>query len=487
MIGQLVAGKQGGQFTVIREIGRGGFGVVYLAEDKRNHPYALKVISPVSDPAVQLSFEQEIQSTSGLVHQNLLAIVDYGMCDVGGEQGLFALSEYCPDGDYRHRLAGRSEVQSTESVVSDFRQILAGLHVLHSRIIHRDLKPENVLLSGAVLKIGDFGLAKFVDEATRTLSFKGSGTPRYMAPEVWLAQRATPAADLYALGIMLFEAVTGQPPFTAKDLNEFREKHLYVQAPRAKLLNNKVPDVVDGVIRRLLAKEPQQRYQAANEVLNALQEVPAPSQPEIAEIAARMRQHHDAAEAASLERERQVQAKRDSMARNRLKEQEVIDFVEEAVDEINRYLPETKVEKRNTHNGREYSFRGRVLHVHFFHPGELYANPTVPGRMQTLKNRDVVHGGHIEIKEGGNDREGWNLVLVRPLESLYGEWRIVETRVSGLTGRTTPYEPVATNAALFADNLACHWAPAMHTFVLKDKPLERSDILKILQIFIPKV
>jgi serine/threonine protein kinase len=485
MIGQQVNGKQGGQFTIIREIGRGGFGVVYLAEDKAKQPYALKVISPVNDPTVRLSFEQEIQSTVGLTHQNLLAIVDYGTCDVGGQQGLFAVSEYCPDGDYRRKLSAGGGPRSTESVVSDFRQILDGLHVLHSRIIHRDLKPENVLLSGTVLKIGDYGLAKFVDEATRTFSFKGGGTPRYMAPEVWLAQRGIPATDLYAVGVMLFEAVTGQPPFMAMDLNEFREKHLYAQAPRAKSINNQVPDSVDGVIRKLLAKEPQQRDQTANEVLDALQVVPAPANPEIAEIAARMRQHHDAAEAQRLEQERRIQAGRDSIARNKLKEQEVLDRVEEAVDEINRHLAETKIEKRDKYSGREFWFRGCVLHLHFFQPEQLYPNSVRQALKDVLRARHVVHGGYIQIKDQGEHREGWNLVLVRPPESMYGEWRIVETRVSILTGRGTKYEPIATEATLFAENLAFHWMHAMHTYNLTDKALEHDDIVKILKVFIP--
>jgi hypothetical protein len=106
--------------------------------------------------------------------------------------------------------------------------------------------------------------------------------------------------------------------------------------------------------------------------------------------------------------------------------------------------------------------------------------------METLRKRHVVHGGYIEIKEGSEDREGWNLVLLRPPESMYGEWRIVESRVSALVPRRARYEPFATDAQLFADNLACHWAPAMHTFVLEDKLLEPSDIMKILDVFIPQ-
>ena len=105
--------------------------------------------------------------------------------------------------------------------------------------------------------------------------------------------------------------------------------------------------------------------------------------------------------------------------------------------------------------------------------------------MQTLHDKHAAHGGFIEIRENGEDREGWNLVLVRPPESLYGEWRIVETRVSALVGRRFRFEPAATEARLLADNLACHWAPAMHVYQLTDKPLERTDIVKILGVLVP--
>jgi hypothetical protein len=122
--------------------------------------------------------------------------------------------------------------------------------------------------------------------------------------------------------------------------------------------------------------------------------------------------------------------------------------------------------------------------LHFFLPGEMYENPEVPGRMGVLHKRHVVHGGYIEIQENGEDREGWNVVLVRPPESLYGQWILVETDVSALSGRSAKYKPFATQAKLFADNLACHWAPAIHVFVLKDKPLDSSDVVRILKVFV---
>lgn len=93
---------------MIREIGRGGFGIVYLAEDGDGQLYAVKLIAPVTDPAVRLSFEQELKSTAGLVHENLLGIVDNGDCAVGTQRGLFAVTEYCPDGDYRRTIVNYS-------------------------------------------------------------------------------------------------------------------------------------------------------------------------------------------------------------------------------------------------------------------------------------------------------------------------------------------------------------------------------------------
>jgi hypothetical protein len=106
--------------------------------------------------------------------------------------------------------------------------------------------------------------------------------------------------------------------------------------------------------------------------------------------------------------------------------------------------------------------------------------------MDTLRKKNAIHGGTIEIREHGEDHEGWNVVLVRPESDLYGEWRLVESRLSPLSGRGTKYEPIATNAQLFATNLGHHWMNTMHRFHLNDKPLEKSDIVKIMGVFIPK-
>jgi hypothetical protein len=251
-------------------------------------------------------------------------------------------------------------------------------------------------------------------------------------------------------------------------------------------VNANVPDLLDGIIKKLLSKPIQSRYQTADEVLVALQSVPKPADTIIIGLADRIRRHHDTAEAGALEQQKAAQEDRDSRARIKYMEQQLLELVQEVVDQLNSQLVETKISCRDRNNGHVFKFQGRELVIHFFSPDDLYANPLVPGRIATLKKHHAAHAGFIEIRENGEDCEGWNVVLVRPPDSLYGGWRLVETRLSPLTGRGTRYEPVATNAQLFADNLACHWSPSMHTYQLTDKELQKTDIVRILGTFIPK-
>lgn len=488
MVGHKVTGNSGRQYTIIREIGRGGFGIVYEAKIriKAKKSYALKTIFPLSDTNAQISFEKEIQSTLGLNHRNLLEITDHGICTVDNHQALFTISEYCPNGDFRKLLDSYANNWPGDlKVSSDFEQILAGLSTLHTKTIHRDLKPENIFLSGKTLKIGDFGLAKFVDEATRTLTFKGFGTPLYMAPEIWAGKHATAASDLYAVGVILFEAFVGNPPFASSDIQELRDMHLYTPAPRAKSSNPDIPEKIDSVIKKLLNKGPEQRYQTADDTLNALKDNLKPKDPNIADLASRLKQHHDKAEQQQLERKRAHTLQEDNLSRNKYMEKELLALFNSVVDDINSQLEETQILNINTQAGKEYRFRERSLFIHFFNPGEIFTNPEVPGRMDILRDKHVVHGGFVEIREGGQDHEGWNLVLVCSPQDPYGQWIIVETRPAVGINTSNQYEPMATQARLFADNLACHWMHTMHIFNLKDKPLEKDNVLDIFQVFIP--
>jgi hypothetical protein len=205
---------------------------------------------------------------------------------------------------------------------------------------------------------------------------------------------------------------------------------------------------------------------------------------DLGKIAARLQEQRDVEETQRKECARIEEEKRQDEVKSREQERELLGLVEEVVAALNAQAPEPLLAgKPGSGQDIEYRFGTRTLRMHFFRPGELYADPEVPGRMNTLRERHVVHGGYIEIQERGEDREGWNLVLVRRSDAERGEWRIVETDVSALTAKVARHRPFATQARLFADNLACHWHNTMHVYVLKDKPLERDDVVKILEVF----
>ena len=208
------------------------------------------------------------------------------------------------------------------------------------------------------------------------------------------------------------------------------------------------------------------------------------STPDLNKIAARMREQHAAEGAERQERARVEEETRQAAIWSREQEQQVLALIEEVVVELNAQSPEPLLRRDpGSGSGVVYRFGTRTLNAHFFRPGELHENPEVPGRMNTLRNRHAQHGGYIEIREHGEDRQGWNLVLLRPADANVGQWLIVETDFSAVVARVARYRPFATQARLFADNLACHWDNAMHVYVLRDKPLEREDIVRILGVF----
>jgi serine/threonine protein kinase len=481
-------GKLNGSYVLNNEISRGSYGIVYLAYDDDGTCLACKMIGPVNDQMYITSFNQEIASAIDLDNPNILKIVDYGDVLIDSSYWLFVLSEYCPDGNYRQVLNTYLVSQpSIDDVICDMRQMLNGLKALHSRIIHRDIKPENLLVANGVIKVADFGLAKFVDTATRSLTFKGLGSPLYMAPESWLVKRATPATDLYAIGVIFYEALTGEPPFRQIDINQLRDDHLYTSAPRVKIKNPSVPDYIDGMIKKLLIKDQNQRFQSADEIiadLDIFSNTPLPTT--VGTIIDRIRSHHDVSEELQLKEEQKIALQKSEQSMNLYMEKELTSMIDEVISEINSHLIETSIIRESNYKNISYRFGKRNLRIHFFTSGELFRDPEVPGRMVYLRKRHAVHGGFIEIQENGQDREGWNFVLTRSPDDTYGEWYIVETRMSGLSGHRTVYEPVATEARLFADNLACHWAHVMHIYNLTDKKLEREDIYKIVDVFIPK-
>ncbi len=479
--GDELIGEKGLKLKIGEEIGAGGFGTVYLGTKGKKEQYAVKVIMPVTNAQAELSFQKELNAAEGLSHENLLIPIDHGECESRRKKGLFVVYPYCADGNYRARL-DTFRGAPVETILADFDQILAGLSALHARLVHRDLKPENIMVDRKVLKIGDFGLTKFVDDATQSLTFKGSGTPLYMAPEVWERKAIGIPADLYAIGVMLFEALTGQPPFIADDARDLQRLHIYEPAPRARTVRAEVPFTVDGVIKKLLDKEPSRRFQTADEVRQALR-VGAAAKPTVSPAVEAMRKHHDAEEKMRLSQAQTAQVQNDTAARNKYMEQQVLDMFQEVVEELNVASPEVQIRTEGMHSGEmTYSFANRRLQIGFY-PHFPVEDRQYPGYAKSLREQHIVHGGHIMIDQHGEMLVGWNLVLTRPPESQYGEWRFVEVSMRGFSGKSFRNK----TAPLPGDEFTKAYSNrrAMDIYNIREHALSRDDVQRVVEHLIP--
>jgi len=279
----LSAGELIGPYTIIQLLGSGGTGEVWRARDERlGRDVAIKVLSPhfATDADRLRRFAEEARTAGALNHSNILTVYD-----VGEHHGIPYLVSECLEGQsLRERLdAGAMSVQQALAIGRD---IARGLAAAHARsIIHRDLKPENTFLNrdGAV-KILDFGLAKLqsslegVQTRThRTMTGVILGTAGYMAPEQINGETVDARADLFTLGVMLYEMLAGQQPFRRASTFESLHAVLTITPPALTSVNPQIPASLGRIVMRLLEKVPQPRFQSALDVLWALEQVDAGS------------------------------------------------------------------------------------------------------------------------------------------------------------------------------------------------------------------
>jgi predicted Ser/Thr protein kinase len=246
-------------------VGRGGMGVVYRATDVRlDRPVALKLIADdrASDDAFRERFEREARLTASLDHPNVIPVYA-----AGEEDGALFLAMRYVAGTDLHELLRRDGRLDAARAADIVRQVAEALDAAHAAgLVHRDVKPANVLLSGSHVYLSDFGLTRAVaDEARLTDTDERLGTVDFMAPEHLRGQRTDARSDIYALGCVLFTALTGTPPFHKPTAMATISAHLEDPVPRASQ-RAAVPDEVDDVIGRALAKDPAERFQSAGDL-----------------------------------------------------------------------------------------------------------------------------------------------------------------------------------------------------------------------------
>jgi serine/threonine-protein kinase len=266
-------GRQLGQYTITEMLGSGDMATVYRAQQTSiRRDVAIKVIKTklTDNPEFIRRFERGARIMVALNHPHILTIFEFGMQD----DLLYLVTELQEGGSLAARLKANGKL-SAEEVARYLDQIGAALDYVHSRsVIHRNLKPQNVLLdqdNNAILS--GFSIARIAGDMTRmTGSGMAMGTPSYMAPEQWYGRDVDARTDVYALAIMTYELLTGALPFTGDTPPTLMYQHLNDQPPPIRRLRPDLPQSVEKVLIKGMAKRSEARFQSASEFASAFRE-----------------------------------------------------------------------------------------------------------------------------------------------------------------------------------------------------------------------
>jgi hypothetical protein len=264
-----LVGRSLGQYQIVQRLGEGGMATVYKAfQPSLNRYVAIKVLPPdlAQQPDFAARFTREAHAVAQLQHPHILSIHDFGQ-----EGGLsYIVMQYVEAGTLQQRM---HQPMDLETIAKIIEQLADALDYAHRRgIIHRDIKPSNVLMEdGRWPLLADFGIAKMLGGNTGlTATGIGIGTPAYMSPEQGRGQPVDARSDVYSLGVMLFEMLTGRVPFVADTPMGIVIQHILSPIPPPRSLNPAIPEAVERVIFGALAKDPNDRSASAGELAAAL-------------------------------------------------------------------------------------------------------------------------------------------------------------------------------------------------------------------------
>jgi tetratricopeptide (TPR) repeat protein len=265
-------GRTLGRYKIESLLGRGGLAVVYKATDLLwEMPVAVKVLPEffATEEEHRQRFQREASTMANLVHPHIMPVRDYGQA----EGVTYFVMDYAGGGTLEDRMGRPLSLPEAFALLEPSANAIAYAH--RQGVVHRDLKPSNVLFDaeGRPL-VADFGIAKLMEESGLTRTRESLGTPEYMAPEqAREAALVAEPADVYALGAILYELVTGQAPYQGNTAIDVIEKHKYAPIPSARSANPQLPPAFDEFCRRVLAKEPASRVQSVEEMMGLLRAV----------------------------------------------------------------------------------------------------------------------------------------------------------------------------------------------------------------------
>lgn len=530
MSGNKLSDRHGERYRIEEILGSGGFGIAYRATDLRNNnkEVAIKVLQSyvTASPEGAELFAREAEAAQQVTHKNIAQTLAYVSLDVSGIGVPYMVIEYIAGGNLADRITAQNNMHFDQDVVINWMMQLAeGLQAVHEHVLHRDLKPQNILVDGNTLKICDFGMSKYIEESTRTLTLKARGTLAYMPPEVWRNQSTTIATDIYSLGVIFYQIATTHLPFTAYNDVGWRHAHLFDAAPRPSSRTD-LDGRLDGIIIRMLSKRPTDRFQSAGEIISLLKQIasspPSASSATVVDpVVQTARQTFDKHREFQAQQSAQEEEKRDSLLAINYQICELAERLDGLVREKNKWLPESPISIERIYTGTfvdtitgkmtSYGYLEKSLALGFMSlsPQDLLIeyDPIPgydpPGRLKRMAQREVMVDelsivviGYLKLETNKTVQaktarltrltsksleHGIHLLLLRAPGELYGVWKTCELDQHPMLHQKMPTQsqvllPSARNVVEALEDRAI-----MSLYVVKLRDFSDSDFLSLLE------
>lgn len=421
------------QYQLLNRIGSGGFGDVFNAFDTiQGKIVAIKIYrndSNLTDAYAKEIWEREAKQALKIHDPNVIESIDFRKSALSdGSEKHFLIMEQAEeslaDQITKRRLEGGFFPESHLNQI--FTEILNGMKAIHAVAYHRDLKPENILVVKGKYKISDFGLAKYVDETTRTRTFKGWGTTKYMAPESWIEGSMSKATDIYSLGIMFYELATLQLPYSSAEEYEMERLHRFGAIPSIKVSNKNLSSKLEGIVKKMMQKSPGDRYQNVSEIIEDMNRADPTIKVDVSEIVVATKSILEKEEHEKSETLKESARIESGYSVSKYHVEEFIGKIDTIIQNINAETPERKI-SISKGSGTDYTMTWGdkdLLRVHF--NVDIFKSDLV------LKGLNISALCNIEYPMVSRD-EGQNFILLKNDEDEYGSWKVLEVNANAVT------------------------------------------------------
>ena len=469
-VGSVIRDGERNSYILDEMIGSGGFANVFKAHRESDRQlFAVKTLLPSFDSNEGLlSFQKELQQAVTVESPHVIRYQYTHDGTAYTEYPPYIIMEYADSGTLSNLIEKQQKTGKffeIEPLMQLFIQLAFGMDVINKVLVHRDIKPDNILICGETLKISDFGLSKFSGENTRTLTFKGYGTAKYVAPEAWDNNKNTIQMDIYSMGIVFYELATLQYPYdmgSSQDILAYRNAHLYQPAKNPASLNSQLPPNIASVIIRMLEKPIQKRFTNWTDILKLLKTEPM-SQDKInsfVDTALKTRNSADIRLQEKLSEEKRLAQKKEDFCCLIYSQYDsaVVEPIRDFISRFNSQYAGTGEYKLTPEKGFSKGERFsstittpsnnriqiemeailkenhvRKVHVDRIFRDEGYRNEYY---IPQCEKRDILAWGQVYDSQG----LGFNLLLLKAGDALYGDWFILTNANSGF-GRSTRPEP----------------------------------------------